>query len=418
MQGGTYCPRVIDAEVKSALSILGGVLIEGPRASGKTATGLEHSNSSVQLDTDAQALKLAGVDPFLILNGPSPRMIDEWQLEPRLWNAVRREIDDRQAVGQFILAGSSVPADDVTRHSGAGRILRIRMRPMSLYESGHSDGSVSLAALLAGETVASSSGELTVADTVDRLVIGGWPRLVSRSPDDASRALRSYLDDVARADFPRAESIRRSPERVRAVLRSLARNSAAEVSDAKLALDVGGAEPMKAATFAEYVSTLERLLLVENQPSWAPHLRSRDAIRKAPKRHFVDPSLAVASLRGSSSTLLADPNTLGLLFESLVVRDLRVYAQSLDGSVAHYRDSAGVEVDAIVTLGDGRWAAFEVKLGEARIDEAAASLTKFRDKVDTSKSGVPELLGVITTTRYAYRRPDGVHVIPLSTLGP
>ena len=414
-----YFPRVVDGELTEALGILGAVLVEGPRACGKTATSLQQAASSVRLDTDAGSLQLAQLDPGMLLQGATPRVIDEWQLAPRLWNSVRRAIDDRQARGQFILTGSSVPADDETRHSGAGRILRLRMRPMSFFESGHSDGSVSLSRILQGEPVRGAGAKLNLVQTIDQLCIGGWPALQGLSAEAAQKALRTYLDDVALVDVARVDDQKRDPERVARVLRALARNVATEVSAARLAADAGTeGEPMKATTLMSYLAALGRLMIVENQESWAPHLRSRDAIRKAPKRHFVDPSLAVAAMGASPATLLKDLNTLGLLFESLVVRDLRVYAQSLDGVVKHYRDDAGVEVDAVVELRDGNWAAFEIKLGEAKTDEGAASLLKFAAKVDTTKSGIPRALVVITTGQFAYTREDGVHVVPLSLLGP
>ena len=414
-----YKPRVVDRELTAALNTLGAVLVEGPRACGKTATSLQQAASSVRLDTDPGALDLARLDPALVLAGETPRVVDEWQLAPTLWNSVRRAVDERQERGQFILTGSSVPADDATRHSGAGRILRLRMRPMTFFESGHSDGSVSLESLLRGEPGSSASGSLGVVETVDQLCIGGWPALQGLPVGAAQRALRSYLDDVARVDVTRVDDVRREPARVARVIRSLARNVATEVSAAKLAVDASSdGEPMKAATLAEYLATLERLMVVENQNSWATHLRSRDSVRKAPKRHFVDPSLAVAALGASPVKLLGDLNTLGLLFESLVLRDLRVYAQPLDGVITHYRDDSGLEVDAIVSLSDGTWAAVEIKLGEAKADEGAASLLKFAAKVDTAKVGVPQALIVITTGRYAYTRADGVQVIPLSVLGP
>ena len=414
-----YTPRVVDRELSEALGILGAVLIEGPRACGKTATSMQQGASSVRLDVDPGALQLAQLDPMILLAGETPRVIDEWQLAPQLWNAVRRAVDDRQARGQFILTGSSVPADDDTRHSGAGRILRLRMRPMSFFESGHSDGSVSLAKILQGDSVGGSGAHLSLVETIDQLCIGGWPALQGLPVGAAQKALRTYLDDVALVDVARVDAQRRDPERVGKVMRALARNVATEVSAARLALDAGSdGEPMKAATLDAYLAALGRLMVVENQDSWAPHLRSRDAVRKAPKRHFVDPSLAVAAMGASPTTLLTDVNTLGFLFESLVVRDLRVYSQSLDGVVKHYRDHAGIEVDAIVELSDGSWAAFEIKLGEGRVDGGAASLLKFATKVDTTKSGVPRALVVITTGQFAYTRKDGVHVVPLSLLGP
>ncbi|MGL4339051.1 MAG: ATP-binding protein [Rhodoglobus sp.] len=413
-----YRPRVIDSEMSQALATLGAVIIEGPRGCGKTATGLVHAASAVRLDTDANARELARIDPTLLLEGARPRLIDEWQLEPRLWNSVRREVDEAQLPGQFIFAGSSVPLDDVTRHSGAARFLRVQMRPMSLSESGHSSETVSLRELLRGEPARSRSAALTVPQLVDRLCIGGWPGLQNLPVDRVLRALRSYVADVARIDLPRIDGGERSPAGVTRVIRALARNIATEVTATRLALDAGGSSPMKSSTVARYLESLERVMIVENQESWAPHLRSRDTVRKAPKRHFVDPSLAVAAMGASPAKLLTDLNTLGLLFESLVVRDLRIYSQALDGKVQHFRDESGVEVDAVITLDDGSWAAFEVKLAEPRVDEGAAALLRFAAKVDIAKVGAPQALAVITAGSYAYQRPDGVNVVPISSLAP
>jgi uncharacterized protein len=414
-----YRPRIIDAEMSQALATLGAVIIEGPRGCGKTATGLTHAASAVRLDTDENALELARIDPSLLLEGAKPRLIDEWQLEPRVWNAVRRDVDDVGVPGRYILAGSSVPRDDVTRHSGAARFLRVRMRPMSLFESGHSTGTVSLRELLDGLPARSGSAALTIPQLVDQLCVGGWPGLQNLPVDNVLRALRSYVADVARIDLPRIDDSRRSPAGVMRVIRALSRNVATEVTATRLALDAGGSSaPMKSSTVSTYLETLERVMIVENQESWAPHLRSRDTVRKAAKRHFVDPSLAVAAMGASPARLLSDLNTLGLLFESLVVRDLRIYSQSRDGKVQHFRDEAGTEVDAIITLDDGSWAAFEVKLAESRVDDGAAALLRFVAKVDTAKVGAPAALVVITAGTYAYQRSDGVNVVPISSLGP
>jgi hypothetical protein len=417
-----YTPRVIDAVVEHALAIAGAVLLEGVRACGKTATGLHHSNSAVRLDVDDQARAMAALEPALVLDGESPRLIDEWQLEPRLWNHVRRAVDDTTRRGRFLLAGSATPDDDVTRHSGAGRILRVRMRPMSLSESGHSNAKVSLSAVLSGTTIASATSGLGVRDIAERICVGGWPGLQAQPPDSAQQILRSYLDDVARADVQLVESStrKRDPVRLRRLMTSYSRHVATSASLETIARDTAepGSRELNTDTARQYVDLLKRVMVVEEQPSWAPHLRSRDTVRKAAVRHFVDPSLAVAALGASVERLMRDPRTLGLLFESLVVRDLRVYAQALDGDVLHYRDSAGVEADAIVQLRDGRWAMVEVKLGESRVDEAATSLTALAGKVDTSKGGPPVARIIVTGGQYAYTRPDGVIVVPLGCLGP
>ena len=354
-----------------------------------------------------------------MLDGPSPRLIDEWQIEPAIWNYIRRAVDDRSEPGQFILTGSAVPPDDITRHTGAGRIARLRMRPMSLFETGRSTGSVSLSELLRGSMSPGTDPGLTVADLAEEIAIGGWPGLRERGVPDVLLAVRDYLDEIARVDVGRVDGTRRDPGRVSRLIASLARNVATHASATTLASDTGGADgALKDDTVREYIGVLERLMVVEDQPAWAPHLRSKHRLRTAPKRHFVDPSLAVAALGATPDRLLRDLNLLGFLFESLVVRDLRVYAQAAQARVSQYRDSGGLEVNAIVETSDGRWMAFEVKLGHGQIDDAAASLTRFAERIDTASSGRPALLGVIAATGYGYRRKDGVAVIPIGALGP
>lgn len=398
---------------------VGAVVIEGPRACGKTATARQIAASEVLLDVDENARQAIAVDPSLVLNGPTPRLIDEWQIEPTVWNQVRRAVDDRADSGQFILTGSAVPSDDITRHTGAGRISRLRMRPMSLFEAGRSTGRISLAEMLAGRLTPSSDPGLAVTDLAEEVARGGWPGLRARSISDGLLAVRDYLDEIARVDVGRLDTSHRDPSRVARLLASLARNVATHVAATTLAKDTGGADgPLKDDTVREYLAALERLMVVEDQPAWAPHLRSRYRLRSAPKRHFVDPSLAVAALRAAPNALLKDLRLFGFLFESLVIRDLRVYAQAADAQVLQYRDSGGLEVDAIVQTGDGRWMAFEVKLGAGQIDEAAASLGRFAARIDTERCGSPALLGVIVATGYGYLREDGIAVIPIGALGP
>jgi uncharacterized protein len=415
----SYHPRIVDRELRARLGAVGAVVIEGPKACGKTATARQVAASEVLLDVDPNARRAIAVDPALVLDGPTPRLIDEWQIEPTIWNYVRRAIDDRSDPGQFILTGSAVPPDDLTRHTGAGRLTRLRMRPMSLFETDHSAGTISLADLLKSEAHPSADPGLTVADIATEVALGGWPGLRGLSIPNGLLAVRDYLDEIARVDVGRLDTTRRDPQRVTRLLQSLARNVATHAATTTLANDTGGADgPLKDDTAREYLGALERLMVVEDQPAWAPHLRSKHRLRTAPKRHFVDPSLAVAALRATPDRLLGDLNLFGFLFESLVVRDLRVYAQPADARVLHYRDSGGLEVDAIVEAGDGRWMAFEVKLGQGQIDAAAASLTRFAQRVDTVKCGSPALLGVIVATGYGYRREDGVAVIPIGALGP
>lgn len=419
MANEEYQERVVDTELRQRLQNSGAVLIEGPKACGKTETARQAAASEVLLDVDADARAAVAVDPGLVLDGEVPRLIDEWQVEPQIWNHVRRAVDERREPGQFILAGSAVPADDATRHSGAGRISRLRMRPMSLFESGMSDGSVSLRALLEGEKASSADRGVRLPELAEAIARGGWPALQGLPLEAAMGAVTDYLEDVCRTDISQVEGVKRDPARVRRLLRSLARNVATHVAMTTLAADAGdGGDPLKQHTVRDYLSALERLFVVEDQPPWEPHLRSRSILRKSSKRHFVDPSLAVSALGADPSALLRDLNLLGFLFESLVVRDLRVYSQSKRGEVRQYLDNKGLEVDAIVEF-DGRWGAFEVKLGGERpVEEAAGSLLKFASEVDTKRSGEPAVLGVIVASGYGYVRDDGVQVIPITALGP
>lgn len=415
-----YRARVVDGELRQRLRTSGAVLVEGPKACGKTETGRQVAASEVLLDVDEGARAAVAVDPNLVLAGGTPRLIDEWQVEPRIWNHVRRAVDERKEPGQFILAGSAVPADDATRHSGAGRISRLRMRPMSLFESGLSNGSISLRDLLEGGRAKSGDSGAALADLAEAIARGGWPALQELTVEAAMENIADYLDDVCRTDINRVDGVHRDPTRVRRLLRSLARNVATHVAMTTLAADTAenGDNPLKKHTVGEYLSALHRLFVVEDQPPWEPHLRSRSILRKSPKRHFVDPSLAASALGADPPALLRDLNLLGFLFESLVVRDLRIYSQGGRGQVRQFLDNKGLEVDAIIES-DGRWGAFEVKLGgEAPIEEAAANLLKFAGEVDTNRSGEPSALGVIVAGGYGYAREDGVQVVPITALGP
>ena len=416
-----YLKRIIDAELKARLASAGAVVIEGPKACGKTETALQIAASSVFLDLDNAARASVDIDPRLLLAGPTPRLIDEWQLAPAVWNGVRREVDLRKLPGQFILTGSATPADDATRHSGAGRFSHLRMRPLSLFEAGISTGQLSLAALLAGDAGAVPDPGLDFQQLLAALCRGGWPALQQMDLPAALQGVRDYVRDICRADIHTIDGIRRDPVRVQAVFEALARLVACETSYTTLAANVAEslAKP-NPQTVASYVNALERLMIAELQPAWAPHLRSRARVRASRKFHFADPSLAVAALGASPQSLLTDLNTTGLLFESLVVRDLRIYGQPLDADVQHYRDNTGLEVDAIVTLRDGRWLACEAKLSAAPhiVDASAASLRKFAERIDTTRCGAPAALAVITASGYAYQRPDGVWVVPIGVLGP
>ncbi len=415
-----YRPRVVDALVASRLAATGAVLLEGPKASGKTFTAEQHAKSFVYLDTDEAARRALQVDPSLVLNGAPPQLIDEWQLDgTNVWNFVRSEVNRRQTPGQFILTGSSVPDDDVRRHSGAGRIARLTMRTMSLFESGESSGEMSLSALLAGDRPVASPPALSARDVAELVVRGGWPLNIGKSAAIASRANIDYLQTIVEVDVPRVGGSRRDPASARRLAQALARNVAMEQKVARLAAEVAGVEEgLARSTVYDHLKIFERLLLIEEQPPWAVHLRSRASLLKASRTHFVDPSLAAAALHADVGRLLQDLNYLGLLFESLVVRDSRVYASPLDGTVHHYRDSDDLEVDIIIQTTGGTWGAFEVKLGPSQVDAAAATLLKFAQKIDTTRSGAPAVLGVITSSGYGYTRSDGVVVIPIGSFGP
>ncbi len=414
-----YLERIVDKELSDDLSAIGAAVIEGPKACGKTMTAQHAATSEVRLDVDPKARETAALEPALILDGPTPRLIDEWQLEPMIWNHVRRAIDDRGEAGQFILTGSAVPADDITRHSGAGRLTRLRMRPMSLFEKGLSTGRISLGRLLEGEKEGTPEAKLTLMEIADEISIGGWPGYLQKTREQALTAGRRYLEEIRRVDISEVSGARRDPVKVGRLLRSVGRNVSTQTAITTLARDAGGVDgPLKSETVDEYLNALRQLMVVEDQPAWGVHLRTTHTLRKASKLHFVDPSLAVAAMGSGPERLIRDLNALGLLFESMVIRDLRVYAQAADAEVLHYRDSDGLEVDAIIEARDGRWAAFEVKLGFNQVDEAAASLRKFVKRIDTDRCGPPAALGVIIGSGYGYKREDGVHVIPIGALGP
>ena len=414
-----YYPRIADKELVKRLESAGAVVIEGPKACGKTVMARQIAKSEVLLDIDANARQAIAVDPSLVLSGEVPRLIDEWQIEPTIWNHIRRSVDERQDVGQFIMTGSAVPADDITRHTGAGRISRLKLRTMSLLELGHSSGHVSLQNLLSGRCAACPDPGLKLTDVIEQLCQGGWPGNIGLSSKAHLTAQRDYLEEIQRVDIARVDGVRRDPGNVSRVIRSLARNVATPVSARTIAVDAGGADgPLDDDTVRDYLAALQRLMIYEDQPAWSPHLRSRSILRKSPKRHFVDPSLAVAAIGATPEQLLKDLNSLGLLFESMVHRDLSIYARANDADVYHYRDNTDLEVDAIVEDRQGGWCAFEVKLGMGQVDEAAASLLKFRDRVDASKSKAPGTLGVIVSSGYGFLRKDGVAVIPIGALGP
>lgn len=416
-----YVARIADTQLADRLTALGAVVIEGPKACGKTATARQLAASEVLLDVDVDAARAASIDPGLILAGPVPRLLDEWQREPRVWDAVRRAVDDRSRPGQFILTGSATPSDEVPRHSGAGRISVMRMRPMTLFEQGYSHGELSLSALLSGQAQAPARCDLDLPGYIDRIVVGGWPQLLGATPAAASRFVADYLDIIVEHDIDLVSGARRDPRLVRRFLHAYAQLSSQParlstiVERARGDVDEGEAGPTRWSA-EPYLRALRRLMIIDEVDAWSPALRSRSRLISVPKRHLVDPSLAAGLLDCSPARLLGDLNTLGFLFEALATRDLRIYAEAGGGHLFHYRERSGdLEVDLVVEHTDGSWAGFEVKLGGAQIEQAAAALTRL---AETRLTRPPSVLAVITGTEFGYRRPDGVWVIPLGCLGP
>lgn len=418
--GHAYRPRVIDAALTRALASAGAVLIEGARASGKTMTALHAAGSYAFIDDPdvQQALLIA---PRSLLEGDAPRLLDEWQVAPDLWNLVRRSVDRTTEPGRFILTGSAVPADDITRHTGAGRFLRLRQRTMTWWEKlDGGPGGVSVAGLFDGERPETDmSTEPDLDEVIDCVLRPGFPAMTELDPDRSADRLRAYIDDVARTDIRRLAGVRHSPDVIRQLIAALARSVASEVTHTTLAADVRTVAPaIDAETVSGYVELLQRLFLVETQPPWAPKLRSRARLRTSPKLHLVDPSLAAASLGAGATLLRGDLATLGMLFESAVVHDLLVFAAALGGEVRHYRDSNGNEIDAIITLPDGRWGAVEAKLGGGQMAAGVASLVKAVGQIDTDAVGESSFRLVVTGNGPTLTADDGTVTCPLRRLAP
>lgn len=414
-----YMSRIADHELRQALLASGAVYIQGPKWCGKTWTALQQAKSVLMMQDPDQAanyMSIADTKPSLLLEGGVPRLLDEWQMAPVLWDAVRFAVDRRGEMGQFILTGSTKPLDSAMMHSGTGRISRMRMRTMSMFESGESKGQVSLASLFSGEEPEGIS-EMEIDQLAFVTARGGWPTAVDASGSTGLRQAVNYLDAIVETDVSEVDGMTRNPARVRALMRSIARNIAGPASIATLRSDIAGDdESLSPNTIRSYLTALERLYVIEDQPAWIPALRSKTALRTTAKRHFVDPSIAVAALRTSPDGLLKDFKTFGFLFESLCVRDLRVYAQQLGGDVCHYRDETGLEADAVVALHDGRWGAIEIKMGQAKVEQAAANLLRLRDRIDENKMNPPSFLMVLTGNGYAVKRKDGVCVVPITCL--
>ncbi|MDR1266523.1 MAG: DUF4143 domain-containing protein [Propionibacteriaceae bacterium] len=414
-----YLPRVADEELAGKMRTIGAVLIEGPKACGKTATASQVAATVFDMDRDATARASIELNPGYLFDRPTPILFDQWQVAPELWNRVRRAVDDSdRGRGLYLLTGSATPRDDANRHSGAGRVGVLRMRPMSLFESGHSTGEVSLAALFDQEARPGRDSGLTVPDLMRRIVIGGWPDLLGADEAEARGWLGDYLRQIVEVDIPSFVG-RRDPRALKRVLASLGRFTAQSPTTRAIAADAGQERgPVAPSTIYSHLDALDRLRLLDDSEAWQPHMRSRTRLRAAATRYFVDPSLGTAALHVGSADLLRDLPGAGYHFEALVVRDLRVYAQALGGRVDAWRDASGAEVDAIISLPDGRWAAVEVKLSPSEVDRAAAGLLRFRERIDIERQGEPSALLVVTSSGAAGRRGDGVHVAPVTALAP
>lgn len=415
-----YLKRICDKLLASELKASGAILIEGAKWCGKTSTAQQAARSSLYMqDPDKTSSYLAAADtkPSLLLNGETPKLIDEWQMAPVLWDAVRFEVDKRNKPGQFILTGSAVPSDNLVAHTGTGRISRLLMRPMSLWESGDSNGSISLKELFDKNTDISATSDLSIEKIAFLICRGGWPASVSQENESALKMATNYVESVINMDVQRVDGVEKNPERVRMLLRSLARNISTMASGQTIMADMESNDiGISEKTLSSYLNALRRIFVIEDTPAWMPSLRSKTAIRTSPKRNFVDPSIATAVMRTNPSGLLNDFETFGFMFESLCTRDMRIYAQANDGAVFHYKDKNDLESDMIISLRDGRWAPIEVKLGNKQIDEAAKNLLSLQSKINTEKMGKPSFLMVVTGGEFAYTRDDGVLVVPIGCL--
>jgi predicted AAA+ superfamily ATPase len=414
----SYNKRLLDAKIEKKLKSTGGILLKGVRFCGKTTTALQHAASSVRFDKSEMLREQAKLAPQIVLQGNTPRMLDEWQLVPSIWNAVRAEIDERSAKGQFILTGSANPSEDISTHTGAGRIARLTLRTMSLAESNESANAVNFSDLFVKNREIGGLGGVELTDYANLIVRGGMPALITETPEIAHEAMIDYVENVAYVDM-RNLPAPPTPERLAALLRSLSRNLATEASLEKLAEETGFPDKnaMATSTVRKYLDQLTEIFVLEELPAWKTHIRSAVQQRVKPKWHFVDTSIATAALRILPDGLLNDFYTFGLYFESMAIRDLRIYADTLDGKVYHYRDSTGLETDAIVELPDETWAAFEIKLGSAEsIDEAAGNLKKLLTRLKPEKVAQCASLNVLIAGTSSYTRTDGVNVVSLGHL--
>lgn len=415
-----YIPRIVDNEIDELLKVMGAVLIEGCKWCGKSTTGRQHANSVLEFqnpDKKNDYEKIKNTKPSLFLDGEKPRMFDEWQTYPVVWDSIRTDVDHTGLKGQYLLTGSARPADGSTMHSGTGRIARVLMRPMSLYESGESDGKISLKDIMEGKDV-SASNELSLEEIANAIVRGGWPATIGIEENLKYKQASEYLKSLLREEVNSMDGVERSPSKMSAVLRSLARNVSTPVANTTLVSDVKNNfdDEISRPTLNDYIETLEKLYVLENVNATNLNIRSKTALRTKSKKEFVDPSIATAALELSPNDLLHDLNYFGFLFENLCIRDLKIYSQEINGDISFYRDETNFEVDAILRTQNGNWGAIEIKLGTGYIEEAAQNLLKFKEKVDTNKCGEPTFLMVLSGGNYSYKREDGVYVVSIGNL--
>ena len=415
-----YLPRIVDKEIDELMEIMGAILIEGCKWCGTPTTGLYHAKSVIEFqnpDRKQEYDNIRNTKPSLFLNGEKPRMFDEWQMYPVVWDSVRTDVDHTGLKGQYILTGSAKPSEGETMHTGTGRISRVLMRPMSLFESKESTGEVSFGDILAGKDISGVS-KLSLEDIASIIVRGGWPASISIKSDAKYRIAKEYVKSLIHEEVRSVDGVERNTEKMQNVLRSLARNISTQVSNSTIEADIKKTsdDDISRPTLTDYLNTLEKLFVIEDVNATNLNLRSKYALRTKPKKYFVDPSIATAILDLKPMDLINDLNTFGFMFESLCIRDLKIYTESLGGDVTFYRDERGFEVDAILRMPSGKWGAIEIKLGAGYIDEAANNLLKFKEHVDIKKCGEPSFLLVLTGTNYSYKRDDGVYVVSIGTL--
>lgn len=419
-----YKKRIADNILIEKLEEKGAVVIEGPKWCGKTTTAMQIAKSVIRMDEPNKRdenIQMSELDPSRLLEGETPRLIDEWQIAPKIWDAARYEVDIRDEEGQFILTGSAVPVEsDEIKHSGTGRFTWLTMRPMSLYESEESSGEVSLETLFSEPESISGISNVDIDRLSFLICRGGWPRSINMNERPALAQAIDYYDAVVKSDINRADGVNKNPERVKKLMRSFARNQGSQVSNTLFKDDIStnDTETLNEDTIVSYINALKKIFVVEDMPAWNPNLRSKTAIRTSDTRYYVDPSIATAALGISPKDLTNDLNTLGLLFETMCVRDLRVYSESIGGQVFHYRDKSGLECDTVIHLRNGKYGLIEIKLGGNKlIDEGVANLIKLKNKIDTTKMNNPSFLAIIVGIgEYAYRRSDGIYIIPIACL--